>query len=89
MVNCKQKVNIAQNISVAISEVHKSDAAKDRACEQLIGYMETKNTIEGYLLPFDFRKSKTGEYNAEWVDVGGKKVLMLLFNERKATNGIF
>ena len=52
----------------------RGDAAKDRAYEQLLGYMETKNASEGYLLTFDFRKNKTGEYNAEWVEVGGKRV---------------
>ena len=52
----------------------RGDAAKDRAYEQLLGYMETKNANEGYLLTFDFRKNKTGEYNAEWVEVGGKRV---------------
>ena len=55
-------------------KIWRGDAAKDRAYEQLLGYMETKNASEGYLLTFDFRKNKTGEYRAEWVEVGGKKV---------------
>ena len=36
--------------------------------------MEAKNASEGYLLTFDFRKEKTGEYKAGWADVGGRKV---------------
>ena len=55
-------------------KIWRGDAAKERAYEQLLGYMETKNATAGYLLTFDFRKNKTGKYNAEWVDVGGKKV---------------
>ena len=50
------------------------EAAKERAYEQLLGYMETKNATEGYLLTFDFRKNKTGEYKAGWVEVSGKRV---------------
>ena len=52
----------------------RGDAAKDRAYKQLLGYMETKNANEGYLLTFDFRKEKTGEYKAGWVEVDGKRV---------------
>ena len=55
-------------------KIWRGDAAKDRAYQQLLGCMETKNANEGYLLTFDFRKVKTGEHVAEWVDVGGKKV---------------
>ena len=52
----------------------KGEAAKDRAYEQLRGYMESKNASEGYLLTFDFRKQKTEEHEPEWVEVGGKKI---------------
>ena len=55
-------------------KVWKGNAAKDRAYEQLLGYMKTKNAKEGYLLTFDFRKVKTEEYEAEWADVGGKRI---------------
>ena len=55
-------------------KIWRGAAAKDRAYEQLLGYMETKNAKEGYLLTFDFRKEKTGEHKAEWMDVGGKRV---------------
>ena len=55
-------------------KIWRGDVAKDRAYEQLLGYMETKNANEGYLLTFDFRKNKTEEYNAEWVKVGSRRV---------------
>ena len=50
------------------------NAAKERAYEQLLGYMEAKSANEGYLLTFDFRKNKIGEYKAGWVEVGNKRV---------------
>ena len=49
-------------------------AAKERAYEQLLGYMEAKGVSEGYLLTFDFRKNKTGEHKAGWVEVGDRRV---------------
>ena len=55
-------------------KIWRGDAAKDRAYEQLLGYMETKNASDGYLLTFDFRKIKTGKYDAGWVEVGGRRV---------------
>ena len=41
-------------------KIWRGDAAKDRAYEQFLGYMETKNATYGYLLTFDFRKTKPG-----------------------------
>ena len=55
-------------------KIWRGDAAKENAYEQLIGYMETKNANEGYLLTFDFRKNRTGEYTANWVDIKGKRI---------------
>ena len=52
----------------------KGETAKEKAYEQLLGYMESKNARQGYLLTFDFRKEKTGEHGAGWVDVGGKRI---------------
>ena len=52
----------------------KGEAANEKAYEQLLGYMETKNANAGYLLSFDFRKEKTGSYKAKWVEAAGKKI---------------
>ena len=52
----------------------KGEAAKEQAYEQLLGYMESKNQTEGYLLTFDFRKQKTEEYKNEWIEINGKKI---------------
>ncbi|MCL1849397.1 MAG: GxxExxY protein, partial [Clostridiales bacterium] len=52
----------------------KGATAQERAYDQLLGYMDTKNLDKGYLLTFDFRKEQNRAYKAEWVDVGGKQV---------------
>ena len=36
----------------------RGDAAHELAYEQLLGYMESKNAKEGFLLTSDFRKQK-------------------------------
>ena len=52
----------------------KGEAAKEEAYNQLLGYMQSKNAIEGYLLTFDFRKNAQKERKAEWVDFGEMKI---------------
>jgi hypothetical protein len=45
------------------------------AYEQLLGYMENKKALNGYLLTFDFRKEANKQRRAEWVDFdGGKRI---------------
>jgi len=56
----------------------KGEAAKDKAYEQLLAYLEAKNTAKGYLLTFDFRKEKNKEYKAEWVKVGDKQIFEVI-----------
>ena len=52
----------------------KGEAAKEEAYNQLLGYMQTKDAAEGYLLTFDFRKNAKKERKAEWVDFGDMKI---------------
>ena len=52
----------------------RGEAAHELAYEQLLGYMDSKNAKEGFLLTFDFRKQKTGERLPEWVEFGGKRI---------------
>ena len=52
----------------------KGEVAKEEAYAQLLGYMETKNAGEGYLLTFDFRKNAKKHRKAEWVIFGEKKI---------------
>jgi hypothetical protein len=45
------------------------------AYEQLLGYMESKNALNGYLLTFDFRKEANKQRCAEWVNfTDGKRI---------------
>ena len=45
------------------------------AYDQLLGYMNSKNTTRGYLLTFDFRKNVNRQPGAKWVDFdGGKQI---------------
>ena len=55
-------------------KIWRGEAAKEKAYEQLLGYMESKNALEGYLLTFDFRKHKTGEHSPNWVEIGGRRI---------------
>ena len=52
----------------------KGETAKEKAYDQLLGYMESKNAKEGYLLTFDFRKQANKERKAEWVEFDGLKI---------------
>jgi len=47
----------------------------EKAHEQLIKYLDSKNKNEGYLLTFDFRKRKAKKPSAKWVRKGKKKFL--------------
>ena len=52
----------------------RGEATHEQAYEQLLGYMESKNATEGFLLTFDFRKQKTLEHKNEWVEKGGRRI---------------
>ena len=58
----------------------KGETAKEKAHEQLLNYMDSKNAACGYLLIFDFRKekSKNKERKAEWVQTGDKKIFEVI-----------
>ena len=59
-------------------KIWRGDAANERAYDQLLGYMDTKNAKEGYLLTFDFRKKRTGKIKSKWVEVDGKRIFEVL-----------
>jgi len=52
------------------------DEYKEKAYEQLMGYMDTKNADKGYLLIFDFRIDK--EQKTEWVQIRDKKIFCVI-----------
>jgi hypothetical protein len=47
---------------------------EQKAYNQLIGYMEIKKAMTGYLLTFDFRKDTTKNHKAEWIEIDGKHI---------------
>ncbi|MCL1874264.1 MAG: 9-O-acetyl-N-acetylneuraminate esterase, partial [Clostridiales bacterium] len=49
------------------------DSLHEEAYEQLLGYMDSKNAIRGYLLTFDFRKEANKQPGVKWVDFDGGK----------------
>ena len=59
-------------------KIWKGEAAKEKAYDQLLGYMESKNAGTGYLLTFDFRKESNKEPKAEWIEINGKKIFDLI-----------
>ncbi len=52
----------------------KGETAKEKAYDQLLGYMNSKHADEGYLLTFDFRKDRNKESKAEWVQMDDKRI---------------
>lgn len=52
----------------------KGETAKEKAYEQLLGYMNSKQADKGYLLTFDFRKDRNKVCKAEWVQMGEKQI---------------
>ncbi len=53
----------------------KGEQKHEKAHEQLIEYLNSKNKSEGYLLTFDFRKRRAKKPSAKWVRKGKKKFL--------------
>jgi len=47
----------------------------EKAHEQLIEYLNSKNKSNGYLLTFDFRKRRAKKPSAKWVRKGKKRFL--------------
>jgi hypothetical protein len=52
------------------------DVAHEEAFEQIAGYLESKSKDVGYMLTFDFRKTKNvGKPQIGWVEHSGKRIL--------------
>ncbi|MCL2281996.1 MAG: AAA-like domain-containing protein [Fibromonadales bacterium] len=46
----------------------------EKAYDQLVAYLNSKNKTEGYLLTFDFRKKRAKKPSAKWVRKSKKKI---------------
>ena len=56
----------------------RGETAHEHAYEQLLGYMDSKNFNEGFLLTFDFRKQKKDVRDSGWVEFGGRRIFDVL-----------
>ena len=56
----------------------KGEVKREKAYEQLLGYMKTRNAGCGYLLIFDFRKNVKKEQRSEWIQIGEKKIFSVI-----------
>jgi hypothetical protein len=55
------------------------ETAHEKALDQIVDYLNSKNKNTGYLLTFDFRKKEnTGEPRGEWVEWGGKRIFDMM-----------
>ena len=51
------------------------DSRHEEACEQLAGYLKSKNKDRGYLLTFDFRKTPDTRFaESQWIECNGKQI---------------
>jgi hypothetical protein len=55
-------------------KIWRGDSKHQEAYDQLLGYMDSKNVREGYLLTFDFRKIKDNHARAEWVEFDNRRI---------------
>jgi len=56
-------------------KIWKGEQKHEKAYEQLIEYLNSKNKSNGYLLTFDFRKRRAAKPSAKWVRKSKKKFL--------------
>jgi len=56
-------------------KIWRGEQKHEKAYEQLINYLNSKNKSEGYLLTFDFRKRRAKKPSAKWVRKAKKKFL--------------
>jgi hypothetical protein len=56
----------------------KGEADREKAHEQLLHYMDTKNADKGYLLTFDFRKKKSKGPKANLIRFGKKQIFEVI-----------
>ena len=48
------------------------------AYEQLLGYIDSKKALTGYLLIFDFRKESNRQTKTEWIEIDGKRIFEVI-----------
>jgi len=71
-------VDFKQEQFIIELKIWKGEIKKEKAYEQLLDYMNTKNANKGYLLTFDFRKDKKKEQTKEWIQIGNKMIFSVI-----------
>ena len=69
-------IHYGQEEFVLELKIWRGEAYQSSAYSQLIGYLESRQLDQGYLITFDFRKSKKSK--AEWVEVEGKRIFDII-----------
>jgi hypothetical protein len=64
------------------------DSRHEDACEQLANYLKSKNLDSGYLLTFDFRKTRDDSFSEnQWIDWDGKQIFDVVLRVGSEKNG--
>ena len=67
-------VDFGHNQYIIELKIWKGETAQEKAYDQLLSYMNSKNADKGYLLTFDFRKEKNKKRKSEWVQAEDKLI---------------
>ena len=67
-------VDFGQQQFIIEMKIWRGEQYRMEALEQLGAYLESKNTHEGYLLTFDFRKEGNKTNTSQWLEVDGKHI---------------
>ncbi|MCL1919091.1 MAG: AAA family ATPase, partial [Peptococcaceae bacterium] len=67
-------VDFGQDQFILELKLWRGESDHQKAYEQLLGYMGSKNASVGYLLTFDFRRNENKSLRAEWVELDGRRI---------------
>jgi hypothetical protein len=56
----------------------KGEQQEQKAYNQLLGYMESRRAVTGYLLIFDFRNDTNKRKKSEWIEIDGKRIFEVI-----------
>ena len=71
-------VNFEKQQFIIELKLWRGEANREKAFEQLLGYIVSKNFKEGYMLTFDFRKRKTHVSEPQWIEKGGYRIYSVI-----------
>jgi hypothetical protein len=56
----------------------KGEQQEQKAYNQLLGYMESRKAVTGYLLIFDFSNDIKKQKKAEWIEIDSKRIFEVI-----------